>query len=598
MFRLITLLFLISSSVYGTEVTTGNILNNSTFGTGNTTTTTGWSTSGDEGIHTHGAWNGFPYQTGMDDTGGVLAFEGHEEDNVYQDVDLVGDGHLTQSEMNQGFTSTMGADAWFWNNIENTLTLKQTITGADGSVSTQVREITGTSSTTGNKFTNYTNQYIQGSNTQTDITIRAELFNQTAGTAYDNSHRGPDVDNVTLDVTYNEIPPINEDAQEAIDDIEENIPDIPEDWYDDSYEYMPEDDWSWQDDYVIIEDDYIDDFEEFAEYDMEMEFEDFDTVVIEDFEEFEITEFEEPNFEFFEETDFDMSPPENFFEEDYGDVEIIEEIFEEEFEEEFTAFLEESGMAEEFAAFLEEEGMTEQEFFEEIAEEEFNDEFTEESFEEIDEPLEDSPTKEESLQEVAENETEAMEPEQMEEPASENNVAKNDTESNEPQQDEQEEEPDSKGSEDSEVQSEEDGEQETVQQEERQVDSKDGIATNVAKIDSKINNNLKNVAKQIAKIVKQNTKNLTKEELFFKDNNGLNAYVDQDFYKSKDIYQNNLGLFDGQIDLGVYSMQIYVTASLAEYVGSDPIEKRIQKLDLLSGQKAAIMLELKILRGE
>jgi len=601
MFRLITLLFLISSSVYGTEVTTGNVLNNSTFGTGNTTTTTGWSTSGDEGIHTHGAWNGFPYQTGMDDTGGVLAFEGHEEDNVYQDVDLVGDGHLTQPEMNQGFTSTMGADAWFWNNIENTLTLKQTITGADGSVSTQVREITGTSSTTGNKFTNYTNQYIQGSNTQTDITIRAELFNETAGTAYDNSHRGPDVDNVTLDVTYNEIPPINEDAQDVIDNIENNIPDIPEDWYDDSYEYIPEDDWSWGDDYVIIEDDYIDDFEdfeEFEEYDMEVEFEDFDTVVIEDFEEFEITEFEEPDFEFFEDTNFDMAPPEDFFEEDYGDVEIIEEIFEEEFEEEFTAFLEESGMAEEFEAFLEEEGMTEQEFFEEIAEEEFNDEFTEESFEEIDEPMEELSANEESVSEVAEDETEAMEPEQMEEPASENNVAKNDTESNEPQQDEQEEESDSKGSEDSEVQSEEDGEQETVQQEERQVDSKDGIATNVAKIDSKINNNLKNVAKQIAKIVKQNTKNLTKEELFFKDNNGLNAYVDQDFYKSKDIYQNNLGLFDGQIDLGVYSMQIYVTASLAEYVGSDPIEKRIQKLDLLSGQKAAIMLELKILRGE
>ena len=601
MFRLITLLFLISSSVYGTEVTTGNLLNNSTFGTGDTTTTTGWSTSGDDGIHTHGAWNGFPYQTGMDDTGGVLAFEGHEEDNVYQDVDLVGDGHLTQQEINQGFTSNMGADVWFWNNIENTLTLKQTVTGSDGSVSTQVREITGTSTTDGNTFKNYTNQYIQGSNTQTDITIRAELFNETAGTAYDNSHRGPDVDNVTLDVTYNEIPPINEDAQDVIDNIENNIPDIPEDWYDDSYEYMPEDDWSWGDDYVIIEDDYIDDFEdfeEFEEYDMEVEFEDFDTVVIEDFEEFEITEFEEPDFEFFEDTNFDMAPPEDFFEEDYGDVEIIEEIFEEEFEEEFTAFLEESGMAEEFEAFLEEEGMTEQEFFEEIAEEEFNDEFTEESFEEIDEPMEELSANEESVSEVAEDETEAMEPEQMEEPASENNVAKNDTESNEPQQDEQEDEPDSKGSEDSEVQAEEDGEQETVQQEEREVDSKDGIATNVAKIDSKINKNLKIVAKQIAKIVKQNTKNLTKEELFFKNNNGLNAYVDQDFYKSKDIYQNNFGLFDGQIDLGVYSMEIYVTASLAEYTGSDPIEKRIQKLDLLSGQKAAIMLELKILRGE
>jgi len=581
------------NKAFSTEVDTGNILTNSTFGTGDTTTTTGWSTSGDDGIHTHGEW-GFPYQTGMDDSGGVLAFEGHEEDNVYQDVDLVDDGHLTQPEMNQGFTSTMGADVWFWNNTENTLTLKQTVTGADGSVSTQVREINDHDPSrpgNGGTFTNYTNVYIQGSNTQTDITIRAEVYNETAGTTYDGSHRGPDVDNVTLNITYNEIPPINEDAQDAIDDIENNIPDIPEDWYDDSYEYMPEDDWSWGDDYVIIEDNYIDDFEDFG------------TVVIEDFEEFEVIEFEEPGLDFFEETNFDMAPPEDFFEEDYGDVEIIEEIFEEEFEEEFTAFLEESGMAEEFEAFLEEEGMTEQEFFEEIAEEEFNDELTEESFEEIDEPMDELPANEESVSEVAENETEAMEPEQMEEPASEtkqeDNVAKNESEPEESEQDKSEEkESDSASAEDTEVQSEEDGEQETVQQEEREVDSEDGIATDVAKIESKVNKNLKNVAKQIAKIVKQNTKNLTKEELFFKNNEGLSAYVDQDFYKSKTIYQGNLGLFNTQVDLGAYSMEIYVGAALAEYTGSDPIEKRIQKLDLLSGQKAAIMLELKILKSQ
>jgi len=237
---LLLTLCLLTCTANSAEVNTGNVLNNSTFGTGNTTTTTGWSTDGDDGIHTHGAWNGFPYETGMDSSGGVLAFEGHEEDNVYQDVDLVDDGHLTQHQMNQGFTSTMGADVWFWNNIENTLTLKQIITGADGSVSTQVREITGTSGTTGNKFTNYTNQYIQGSNTQTDITIRAELFNETAGTAYDNSHHGPDVDNVTLDVTYDDTPPINEDAQEAIDNIVDVIDDIPEDFFEEEFTFDDE----------------------------------------------------------------------------------------------------------------------------------------------------------------------------------------------------------------------------------------------------------------------------------------------------------------------------------------------------------------------
>ena len=199
-----------------------------------------------------------------------------------------------------------------------------------------------------------------------------------------------------------------------------------------------------------------------------------------------------------------MAPPEDFFEEDYGDVEIIEEIFEEEFEEEFTAFLEESGMAEEFEAFLEEEGMTEQEFFEEIAEEEFNDELTEESFEEIEEPMEDSQRTKKAYQRLLRMKTEAMEPEQMEEPASEtkqeDNVANNESEPEESEQDKPEEkESDSASAEDTEVQSEEDGEARNCTTGRREVDSKDGIATDVAKIESKVNKNLKNVAKQIAK---------------------------------------------------------------------------------------------------
>ena len=93
----------------------------------------------------------------MDDSGGVLAFEGHTEDNVYQDVDLVGDGHLTKSQINEGFTSTQSADVWFWNNIENTFTLKQTITASDGTVTTQTRVINDhdpSRSMNGGTFTN------------------------------------------------------------------------------------------------------------------------------------------------------------------------------------------------------------------------------------------------------------------------------------------------------------------------------------------------------------------------------------------------------------------------------------------------------------
>ena len=182
---------------------TGNILSNSTFGTGNTTTTTDWSTTGSDGIHTHGNF-GFTYPSGADSSGGVLAFEGHTEDNVFQDSDLVGDGHLTQSQINEGFVSTMSADVWFWNSIENTLTMKQTITAADGTVTTQTRTINDHAPPrpfNGGTFQNYTDSYTQNPNSQTDFTIRAELYNQGDGSNNDNYHRGPDVDNVQLSIT-------------------------------------------------------------------------------------------------------------------------------------------------------------------------------------------------------------------------------------------------------------------------------------------------------------------------------------------------------------------------------------------------------------
>jgi len=554
-------------------VNTGNVLSNSTFGTGNTTSTTGWSTDGDDGVHSHGAWNGFPYQTGMDDSGGVLAFEGHEEDNVYQDVDLVDDGHLTQHQMNQGFTSTMAADVWFWNSIENTLTLKQTVTGSDGSVSTQVREINDHDPNRNfneGTFTNYTNVYTEGSNTQTDITIRAELYNETAGTTYDNYHRGPDVDNVTLNITYQDIPPINEDTQDAIDDIDEDINDIVEnipddfDWINEDITELP--------DFFIPEEEFTIPFEEdFA----------FDDIYID-----ELPPIEEFDMEVFEEMpEIEMV----FFEEEFSEpMMVTEEIFTEEFEEDFTEFLEETGMEEEFMEFLEDEGITAEEFFEEITEEEFNDELTEESFEEFEEPLEDISTEEESVPEIEENETETVEEVTESEPVEEEKeVATNETT--------EEEEPNSTESEDSEVSTEDSGEQEDIQSEE--VDTKDRIATDVAKVETKLKKNLKAIAKQIAKVTKETTQNLTKEDLFFK-NNTLDAYNKTQFYKSKDIYTDqSMDLFN-QIDLGVYNKDIYSGVTLASYTQNDPVEVHKVQLQKAQSKTNRLKLELEAMKNE
>ena len=494
----------IYSVANSTEVNTGNVLNNSTFGTGNSTTTTGWSTDGEDGIHTHGAWNGFPYQTGMDDSGGVLAFEGHEEDNVYQDVDVVGDGHLTQSQMNQGFTSTMGADVWFWNSLENTLTLKQTVTGADGSVSTQVREINDHDPNRNfneGEFTNYTNVYVQGSNTQTDITIRAELYNETAGTTYDNYHRGPDVDNVTLSLTYRDLPPINEDAQEAIDDIVDVIDDIPEDFFEEEFTF---------DDEIII----IDLLPEAVPE--EITFED-----IESFEEFEEMFIVEEEMEIVEEAEIEVIEEE--------EIEVAE--MEAETEAEPTMEIEEEAPIEE-------------------TEEPTKEVQNEETMEDSGESMEEEPENEKSVSEASKDEDETTE----------------------------EAEPDSEESEDTEIQTAEAGDEEKVStKSEKQIEISGDVGGTAVK--------LKNVEKQLSKIDRM----LIQPE--------LDSYEEVQFYESKDIYQDaNLELFENQVDLGSYSVQIYAGVTLSAYSVNDPMQIFEERMDFLARQKLSIMLELKKLK--
>ena len=495
----------IYSVANSTEVNTGNVLNNSTFGTGNSTTTTGWSTDGDDGIHTHGTWNGFPYQTGMDDSGGVLAFEGHEEDNVYQDVDVVGDGHLTQSQMNQGFTSTMGADVWFWNSLENTLTLKQTVTGADGSVSTQVREINDHDPNRNfneGEFTNYTNVYVQGSNTQTDITIRAELYNETAGTTYDNYHRGPDVDNVTLSLTYRDLPPISEDAQEAIDDIVDVIDDIPEDFFEEEFTF---------DDEIII----IDLLPEAVPE--EITFED-----IESFEELEEMFIVEEEMEIVEEAEIEVIEEE--------EIEVAE--MEAETEAEPTMEIEEEAPIEE-------------------TEEPTKEVQNEETMEDSGESMEEEPENEKSVSEASKDEDETTE----------------------------EAEPDSEESEDTEIQTAEAGDEEKVStKSEKQIEISGDVGGTAVK--------LKNVEKQLSKIDRM----LIQPE--------LDSYEEVQFYESKDIYQDaNLELFENQVDLGSYSVQIYAGVTLSAYSVNDPMQIFEERMDFLARQKLSIMLELKKLRG-
>ena len=554
---------------FGVEIDTGNILTNSTFGTGTTYDTTGWTI--DE--HTHG--HNYMSAGGGNGPGGSVAAE--ENTVIEQTVKLSEKTNMTTQEIQNGWSSTIGADIWYWNTYSNTTTLKQTITGSDGSVSTQQRVIndTGCGSINCNQFSNYTDTHIQGSNTQTDFDIKVSVENTNSLTG----HWGPDIDNVTLNVTYTYIAPIDDDTQEVIDDIDQDIIDIVED--------IP-DDFNWDTDDIYFEEEYIVVEDEFA-FDDSFYFEDIETIYIEELppimEEFDMEEIPEIEEVFFE-NDFTMEPPPM----------MVEEVFTEEFEEDFTDFLEETGMEEEFEQFLEEEGITAEEFFEEITEEEFNDELTEESFEEFEEPMEEVATNEESVPEVIEEKEEAMEEPKSTESESiteEKEVASNEsTEESSPK----EEESSSESTEDSEVQPEDSGEEDSVQPEGREeVDTEDRIATDVAKVETKLKQNLKKIAREIAKVTKETTQNLSKEDLFFKENS-LESYKKIAFYSAKDIYANtNMGLFL-QIDLSSYSGDIYVGTSLSSYTDNDPIEIHRVKLLNINKTKQRLLAELEALK--
>ena len=377
------------------------------------------------------------------------------------------------------------------------------------------------------------------------------------------SRQGPNLLGASLNMTYNSVEynPIDDEVIEDINDIVDNIPDD-FDWINEDITEIP--------DFSIPEEEFTIPFEDdFA----------FDDIYID-----ELPSIEEIDMEVFEEIpEMEMV----FFEEEFSEpMMVTEEIFTEEFEEDFTEFLEETGMEEEFMEFLEEEGITAEEFFEEITEEEFNDELTEESFEEFEEPLEDITTEEESVPEVEENETETVEDvTESDEVEEEKEVAKNETT--------EEEKPDSTESKESDVSTEESGEQEDIQSEEVNADTE--IVKDIAATENKLKKNLKTIAKQIAKVTKETTKNLSKEDLFFKGND-LDSYTDVVFYTAKEIYDNtNMGLFL-QIDLSTYSGEIYVNTSLSSYTDNDPVEVHRVKLLDINKKKNKILAELEALK--
>ena len=462
-------------------------------------------------------------------------------------VSLKDDANLTEVQLQDGFTSNHSFKYWHWNNYNSTVKSTVTVTGADGEATTQIRTYssTGCGSINCGSYQSGSDTLSISRSTQTDFDINVRYdFTDTSNRT---GHWSVDLKEPSLTVTY-ESEPIDQSVQDEINEI----------------------------------------------------FEDLDEEIFEDMEEFT---FEEETFTFSEEPTFEMEMP----------VEMETFVFTEEFVEEFFIEMEEEFFTEEGMSF--EDGPmveftdTEMEEINEESdeiiatflpvvseEEEFS---SEESFVEGDGPIFMEPTEdgegfttetfqEEELmeeEEVIEEPTEMAEEEVMEEEntemAEEEVIEEEPTEMVEATNEEKEEEvkeekPDSETPEKSAVQTKKLAKQKKIQQ-------KKAIVKNLDRIMDKIDKDVKDISKNLA------IKNIIKMDAMTSEQVSLAMYQNTLFYKPKNIYLDQLNIFDNR--------QIYPNTNLATYVQNDKMEIKARKLGELNLKKQQLLNELEVLKN-
>ena len=146
---------------------------------------------------TDGSWTG----TNVDHRHGDQVIAGVDGEYVESSINL--NDYLTKEEINGGFSSTLGADIWFWNSNTQNVIMKQTLIDDNGVSITQQRQIDGSCTTfNGCSYDTYTDTIIVGGNSQQDYEITARFeFNESSNST---AHYGADLRNPSLTVSYYE----------------------------------------------------------------------------------------------------------------------------------------------------------------------------------------------------------------------------------------------------------------------------------------------------------------------------------------------------------------------------------------------------------
>ena len=189
------LLNLFSNSLKAEVVTTNNLLNQ-TFTTSNN-------------------WQG---QLSGNHGTGIIAGENGGYVETINDISLKNDVGLTEAQIQNGWIGNQSAQAWFWNDNTQNLTMKQIVTSSSGSTVTQTKIVTGSCATyngcafqaTGN------NTFISTLNTNTDYSIKNRFeFNSTGN--YTTSHNAADLKLPSLTITYENTPISVNDQKDIIE---------------------------------------------------------------------------------------------------------------------------------------------------------------------------------------------------------------------------------------------------------------------------------------------------------------------------------------------------------------------------------------------
>ncbi len=372
------------------------------------------------------------------------------------------------------------------------------------------------------------------------------------------SRGGPNLLGAKLVMTYDNTV-ISTETSTALDDIEETLDDLQEEVFEDMEEFI---------------------FEE------------------EDFSFNEEASFEEPVFEM-ETTTMEFSFSEEFFEEFFMEEEVY---FEEEFIEE------EIVMEEPTEEFYEETNEIVETFLPVVSEEEtFS---SEETFVETEGPIFMEPTEDE----VAEEEhaaTETFEEEVIEEEptemAEEKTVAKTPTKMVQNTHEEKEEKAIEEKKEVKEEKEEEIKEESVAEKEEKEVtqeesssesstevssantskqkkiQQKKALVKNIDRVMDKVDSEIKDVAKNLQ------IKNIIKLEAMTSEQASLDLYSKALFYEPKDIYLEQLNIFDNR--------QIYANVNLASYIKTDKVAIKANALHKINIKKQRLLKELELLKN-